>query len=176
MARSAYVLECKVEQALDLLTLANRRVMKVCLATGLRVGDVLALRTEQLAPQFYIREQKTGKRRRVNLSKELLEELRRGAGSVYVFPGRNSPKKHRTRQAVWKDLKRAAKALRLDVNLTPNSARKGYAVEQMRKYGDLDRVRRALNHDNAGVTLIYAMADKLPERRRRRKKELTQAR
>lgn len=49
-------------------------------------------------------------------------------------------------------------------------------MELMRKYGDLDRVRRALNHDNAGVTLIYAMADKLPERRRRRKKELTQAR
>ena len=73
-------------------------------------------------------------------------------------------------------MKRAAKALRLDVNLTPHSARKGYAVELMRKYGDLDRVRRALNHDNAGVTLIYAMADKLPERRRRRKKELTQAR
>ena len=45
-----------------------------------------------------------------------------------------------------------------------------YAVELMRKYGDIERVRRALNHDNAEVTMIYALADRLPARKRRRKK------
>lgn len=165
--RSAYVLERKLEQALDLLTDGNRLVMRVCLDTGLRIGDVLALRPEQLAPQFYVTEQKTGKRRRVNLSAALLAELRAQAGKVWVFPGRD-PAKHRTRQAVWKDVKRAAKALRLVENLTPHSARKEFAVRMLRKYGDVEKVRRALNHDNLAVTMIYAMADKLPERRRRR--------
>ena len=66
--KSAYVLERKLEQALDLLTEQNRLVMRVCLDTGLRIGDVLALRADQLRPQFYVTEQKTGKRRRVNLS------------------------------------------------------------------------------------------------------------
>lgn len=171
MATSAYVLERKVEQALDLLTHGNRLVMEVCLATGLRLGDVLNLRPGQLGRQFYVTEQKTGKRRRVNLSDDLLGRLRLYAGKYWVFPGRNDPRKHRTRQAVWKDLKRAAKALRIAENLTPHSARKEYAVRLMRKYGDLDKVRRALNHDNQAVTLIYAMADKLPERRRRREKK-----
>jgi hypothetical protein len=38
--------------------------------------------------------------------------------------------------------------------------RKVYAVELLRQYGDIDRVRRALNHGGVEVTLIYAMADK----------------
>ena len=165
--KSAYVLERKLEQALDLLTEQNRLVMRVCLDTGLRIGDVLALRSDQLRPQFYITEQKTRKRRRVNLSGELLEQLRHNGQGVWVFPGRD-PRKHRTRQAVWKDLKRAAKALRLVENLTPHSARKEYAVRLLDKYGDVERVRRALNHSSLEVTLIYARADKLPERKRRR--------
>ena len=33
-------------------------------------------------------------------------------------------------------------------------------MELLRKYGDIDRVRRALNHGGLEVTLIYAMADK----------------
>ena len=167
--RSEYVLEQKLLQALDLLTDGNRLVMRVCLATGLRLGDVLALRTQQLAPQFYITEAKTGKRRRVNLPGQLLAVLREQAGEEWVFPGAK-PGKHRTRQAVWKDLKRAAKALRIDRNLTPHSARKAYAVRLMEKYGEIDRVRRALNHDNEAVTVIYALADRLPERKRRRSK------
>lgn len=167
--RSEYVLEQKLLQALDLLTDGNRLVMRVCLATGLRLGDVLALRTQQLAPQFYITEAKTGKRRRVNLPGQLLVDLREQAGEEWVFPGAK-PGKHRTRQAVWKDLKRAAKALRIDRNLTPHSARKAYAVRLMEKYGEIDRVRRALNHDNEAVTVIYALADRLPERNRRRSK------
>lgn len=167
--RSEYVLEQKLLQALDLLTDGNRLVMRVCLATGLRLGDVLALRTQQLAPQFYITEAKTGKRRRVNLPGQLLADLRANAGEEWVFPGAKSGK-HRTRQAVWKDLKRAAKALRIDRNLTPHSARKAYAVRLMEKYGEIDRVRRALNHDNEAVTVIYALADRLPERNRRRSK------
>ena len=54
------------------LTPANRLVCRVCVDTGLRVGDVVSLRTAQLARQFWITEQKTGKRRRVNLTDGLL--------------------------------------------------------------------------------------------------------
>ena len=72
-----YLLNEQMEHVLAALTPANRLVMRVCLHTGLRVGDVLAFRTEQLGtPQFWITEQKTGKRRRVNLTTELWNELR----------------------------------------------------------------------------------------------------
>ena len=52
----------------------------------------------------------------------------------------------------------------------PHSFRKVYAVELLNKYGDLERVRRALNHGGVEVTLIYAMADKqLTAKGRRRR-------
>lgn len=50
-------------------------------------------------------------------------------------------------------------------NVGPHSARKIYAVDLMQKYGDIERVRRALNHESSTVTALYAMADMLTERR-----------
>lgn len=157
--RTEYLLQREVELVLDLLTLENRLVMRLLLHTGIRIGDALLLRPEQLKPNFWITEQKTGKRRQVGLPGPLLSDLLDSSGEYWVFPGAD-PRKHRTRQAVWKDVKRAAAAMRLTANAAPHSARKVYAVELLRKYGDIDRVRRALNHGGLEVTLIYAMADK----------------
>lgn len=156
--RVEYLLNREVEQVLHLLTPENRLVMRTCLHTGLRISDVLQLRPQQLKPHFWVTEQKTGKRRQVGLPEPLLSDLKQNAGRFWVFPGKE-PGNHRCRQTVWKDVKRAARAMRLTQNVGPHSARKVYAVELLRKYGDIDRVRRALNHDSETVTLIYAMAD-----------------
>lgn len=149
----------------------NRLAVRVSLHTGLRISDVLCLKPEQLKPQFWIVEQKTGKRKRVNLPGPLLEDLKKNAGKYWVFPGRNDPKKHRTRQAVWHDVKRAAAAFRLPQNVGTHSARKVYAVQLMDKYGDLERVRRALNHAKKypSTTMIYALADAELEKKYRRR-------
>lgn len=139
----------------------NRLVCRTCVATGLRVGDVLALKPQQLATQFWITEQKTGKRRRVNLKQELLDDLKKHSGKEWVFPGRD-PRKHRTRQAVWRDVKRAAKAFRLPQNVAVHSLRKVYAHEMLTKSkGDLSKVQRALNHSDAATTMVYIMAYQL---------------
>ena len=139
----------------------NRLVCRVCVDTGLRIGDVVALRSDQLARQFWIVESKTGKRRRVNLKQDLLDDLKVHAGSEWVFPGRD-PKKHRTRQAVWRDVKRAAKAFRLPQNVSVHSLRKVYAHDLLNKSkGDLTKVQKALNHSDAATTMIYVMAYQL---------------
>lgn len=156
--KTEYLLRREVELVLAALTPENRLVMRTALHTGLRIGDVLSLRPEQLKPHFWLTEQKTGKRRQVGLPEPLLSDLKKTAGEKWVFPGRN-PQKHRTRQAVWKDVKRAARAFRLHANAAPHSARKVFASELLEKYGDIERVRRALNHKYESVTLIYAMAD-----------------
>ena len=59
--RTEYLLEKEVEHVLDLLTYENRLVLRVLLHTGLRIGDALALKPEQLKPNFWVTEQKTGK-------------------------------------------------------------------------------------------------------------------
>lgn len=153
-----------MEHVLAALTPANRLVCRVCVATGLRVGDVVSLRTEQLARQFWITEQKTRKRRRVNLTDELLGQLRAQAGRDWVFPGARDQRQHRTRQAVWRDVKRAAKAFRLPQNVGVHSLRKVYAVQQLnRSRGNVAKVQRALNHSDAATTMVYAMSWQLYE-------------
>ena len=161
--RSEWMIHSQVEHVLAALTPANRLVMRVCLHTGLRLSDVLELKTAALGPSMWVTEKKTGKRKQVGLPKPLLYAVKEQAGKEWAFPGRLDQSKHRTRQAVWADVKRAAKAFRMPQNVCPHSARKVYAVELRDKYGSMKRVQRALNHSSESVTMIYAMADKLLE-------------
>jgi integrase len=159
-----YVLDTQLSLILAALRPDNRLVCRVMLYTGLRVGDVLALRCDQLARCFWITEQKTGKRRKVGLPDALIAEIRaRAGGSPWAFPSPRDPAKPRTRQAVWSDLNRVAKALRLPPHIGTHSMRKSFAVDLMAKYGDIEKVQKALNHSNPSVTVLYAMADKLAE-------------
>jgi len=154
-----YLLDKELEHVYAALMPANRLVCEVCAHTGLRVGDVVALKTEQLSRQFWVKEAKTGKRRRVNLTDDLLKRLRRQAGRLWVFPGARDPGKHRTRQAVWADVKRASRAFRLPQNVAPHSLRKVYAIHVLENSkGDISKVKRALNHDDVATTMIYCMA------------------
>lgn len=184
MAKTEYLLNREVERVLAALTPVNALVMRVMLHTGLRVGDALNL-TFPLREQMWITEQKTGKRRHIGLPRPLIDEIGRqaryyipqhlrryinaepprGMAPLWAFPSPRDHTRHRTRQAVWKDVKRAARAFRLPANAGTHSARKIYAVGLLRKYGDLERVRRALNHSDDSVTAIYAMADRLLEAR-----------
>lgn len=146
---------------LALLTPPNRLVCQVSLATGLRVGDVVALRPADLRPNVWVTESKTGRRRRIALGANLRAVLAAQSGEVWVFPGARDKTRHRTRQAVWKDLKRAARALRMtDVNVSPHSMRKCYAVDLMERNG-MAAVQRSLGHADRETTLLYALADKL---------------
>lgn len=167
--KTEYLLNREVEFVLAALTPVNALIMRTALHTGLRISDVLSIKTDQLKPRFWVTESKTKKRRQIGLPEPLLSDIKNQAGREWAF---ESPRtgKPQTRQAVWKDVKRAAAALRLPQNVGPHSARKVYAVELMAKYGDIDRVRRALNHGSESVTVIYALADKQLESKNRRRR------
>lgn len=160
MARSQWVARHYMELLLLALTPENAEALRVSMDYGARIGDVLAMRTEAArSGRWNYREQKTGKRRRVRLSEAHRRALLRFAGRVYVFEHRTDWTRHRTRQAVWKDLKRVARACRLD-GVACHSARKIYSVEQYRKSGgNLAKVCRLLNHSDEAVTALYAYAD-----------------
>lgn len=139
----------------------NRLIMQLAIHTGLRVGDVINLHSDQLKPRVTVKERKTGKGKRITIPAQLLRAIKAQAGEVWAFPGRD-PEKPKTRQAVWKDVKRAAAAMRLPVNVGPHTMRKVYAVRKLAASGgDLAAVSRALNHSDMAVTLLYAMADHL---------------
>lgn len=144
----------------------NRRVCLVALQTGLRVSDVLALKTCDLRQKMSIKEIKTGKVRKVELDDDVLTELRATAGEVYVFPHRYDINRPRTRQSVWKDLKRSARALGLGGRdghgIGTHSCRKSYARDMYNKSGgNVKAVQSDFKHADLLCTTIYALADEL---------------
>lgn len=159
-----------LELLLTAMMPANRLALRASLATGLRIGDVLAFRTQDVAAQRWtVKEQKTGKARRVYLPTKLCQDILAQAGRIWAFEGRSDPKKHRTRDAVYKDLRRVATLYRVDgkklvEHVSPHTARKVYAVEAFQRSGSLRRVQDLLNHENEAVTMLYALADILTVR------------
>lgn len=157
--RSRWVSDEYVKAILLALTPQNRLACLVSYRYGMRIGDVLGLTRKQVKQgRFTYKEEKTGKSRRVSITGGLRQDLLANSGRVYVFEHRQDWKKHRTRQAVYKDIKRAAAAFRLK-GVSPHSFRKCYAVHEYEKFGDLKRVQRLLNHSSEAVTMIYALAD-----------------
>ena len=84
-----------------------------------------------------------------------------GVGQHYVFEHRLNGRDHRTRQAVYKDLKRVTALFGCRAQISPHSLRKIYAVEEFEAHGDLTRVRKLLNHSSEAVTILYATANVL---------------
>lgn len=172
-----WVNEQSMGHILAALTADNRRVMWVALCSGLRISDVLNLKTAQIALKnggnlngckVSVREQKTDQTRRFWLPRELRVELLSHAGKLYVFPNRLSQGRHRTRQAVEKDLHRACALLRLPARITVSchTARKMYAVA----HG-----RGSLHHKSKIVELMYDTADLATKKKLKgRREDLTE--
>lgn len=139
----------------------NVLALRVSLETGLRIDDVLKIKKSDLKGRT-IRgiSEKTKKPFKKVISKDLANRLTEISGKIFIFEHRLKVDKHRTRQAVWKDLKKASKVLGLKGNIAPHSARKTYAVELFKDSG-LDKVQKELQHDNTSTTMIYAFADLL---------------
>lgn len=167
--RSEWVSHEVINHVLVALMPANRLAIEVSMRYGMRIGDVLSMRREDVVRgSWTYKEEKTGKSRRIRLSESLQTRLLAQAGKIYIFEHRIDWKRHRTRQAVYKDIRRAAKAFRLDEHISTHTARKIYAVDAYRRSGgNLKHVQKLLNHSDEAVTMIYALADSLNAKKAR---------
>lgn len=140
----------------------NALCLRLCLETGLRVGDALKIKAEDIKGRtLHYTAEKTGKQGKKVLSAALVKELLRNAGGCgYVFKGRDDPNKHRTRQAVWTDIKKASASVGLTKNVTPHSTRKTYAVGVYRDKG-IKQAEAELQHDRLDTTMLYVFSDLL---------------
>lgn len=142
----------------------NRLILRICDATGLRISDVLRM-PAGISQRGHIRELKTGKSRYYYIPKDLYQQAIEQSGSYFLFQNARDETKHKTRQSVWYDIKRAQKLFRMPENIGTHSMRKRYAVAQYNKHGDISKIKKALNHDSEYVTVLYAMADELTKRK-----------
>lgn len=164
--RSDWVDEGTLELILAAMMPGNALAFEVSIATGLRIDDVLSLKTEtvQRTARPYVRDSKTGKSHRIYLPRELRERMLAQAGRLYVWEHRTDWTRHKTRQAVYKDVRHAAAVFertgRLRAHVSPHSGRKVAAVRAYKR-GGLAAAAALLNHDEGHplVTLLYALSD-----------------
>lgn len=158
--RTCYVNTTIYNRLYGVMQWENVLALRTCLETGGRIGDILALKLSNLDGRtLTYTAQKTGKPCRKVISQELANRLRKNAENGFLFIGRfgNKP---RTRQAVWKDVKKACKTIGIRENVAPHSARKTYAVSLLKESG-LAKVQEELQHDRMETTMLYAFSDLL---------------
>lgn len=163
--KSEWVEPDVLELLLTAMTPKTRLAMRMALASGLRIGDIVQLRTADMRQRMSVTEDKTGKCRRVYWPAALYREVMAQAGKEWVFPSRVHGK-HLNRSTVYRELRRVASLYRLDgrrisAHVSPHTARKCWAVSRYRQTGDLERVQAEMGHSSPAVTILYAMADKL---------------
>lgn len=158
--RTDYIKPSVYGKIYQLMQYDNALALRTSLETGLRIGDVLKIKRSELNGRtIKFVAQKTGKPGKKVISADLAKRLKQISGKVWVFEGRFGDKP-RTRQTVWKDVKKASKTLKLNENVACHSARKTYAVEEYHEKG-LPAVQKDLQHDRADTTMIYCFADML---------------
>lgn len=148
-------------------SLRDRLILNIGVETGLRITDILNLFRRDIlsCKPFYIKERKTGKRKRITLTEQTLnlakmyDKLHHIKHKKKMFINEKTGKPF-TRQAIYyhfAKLRRYCKGL-----IAPHSMRSTYAKEIFKAQG-LEATRKALNHDNSKVTKVYLK----PNRRKR---------
>ena len=156
--KSRYIEENEIKKLREVANESAFLPLLLSLETGLRVGDVVALRVSAVKPDgIHFTAQKTKKRGIAPISAKLRERLnKRGK---WLFPSPYKKGAHITRQAVWHRIKTAGKKAGVDLDgLSPHTMRKVFAVELYREKG-FKAVQKALQHSDSATTEIYSFAD-----------------
>lgn len=156
--KSRYIEETEISELCAVTSQEAFLPLLLSLETGLRVGDVVALRVSAVKPDgVHYTAQKTRKRGVAPISAELRKRLNKKG--KWLFPSPYKHGAHITRQAVWHRIKTAGKKAGIDLaGLSPHTMRKVFAVELYREKG-FQAVQKALQHSNSATTEIYSFAD-----------------
>lgn len=146
-------------------------MLEVLYATGLRVSELCALTPGDvnLRDGFLIARGKGKKERLVPLGdfavdrlNDWLEVGRPGLlgarASRHLFPGRRGAAL--TRQAVWKNVGRYARAAGIAKQLSPHKLRHSFATHLLERGADLRVVQALLGHADISTTQIYTHVDR----------------
>ena len=128
-------------------------IWDIGISTGLRISDILALRADKLTkPDCYIREQKTGKVRRIYIRKSIRAYFLTKIESGLMRP--QSRAFSISRSQVWRDIKDAGERAGIQTNLGTHTMRKTYAKTYAQKKGVYE-LKKRLNHDKLSDTIGY---------------------
>jgi integrase/recombinase XerD len=146
--------------------LRDRALLELLYATGMRAGECLSLRIEDLnfAAGYVVCTGKGSRQRLVPVGAQALGWVRRylaearpglarrtDAGTLFLNR-RGGPL---SRQALWGIIKRAARAAGLRATISPHTLRHSFASHLLERGADLRSVQAMLGHADISTTQIY---------------------
>jgi integrase len=141
---------------------SNRNYMLFVLGinTGLRIGDLLRLKVEDVKDKSHIiiKEQKTSKNKQFlinsNLRTELYKYIEGMDDHEYLFQSRVGQNKPISRFQAYRILSAAGREAGLD-RIACHSTRKTFGYHHYKRYKDVALLQKLFNHSSPAITLDY---------------------
>ena len=140
--------------------LKHKCLLMVVYGAGLRIGEALNLRVEDIRSKeklIYIRQSKGAKDRRVPLSEKMLQILRDYFKAYrprnYLFEGQNGGKYSAT--SARNVFRRACQKAGISIKVTLHTLRHSYATHLMESGVGLRYIQEILGHNSPKTTMMY---------------------
>ena len=144
----------------------DKAMLELLYATGIRVSELISLRTDDLNMKMnYIMirgrkkeriipfGQSCGRAMRAYLTKSK-DHLAGSSDVPYLFT--NVQGRQMTRQGFWKILKGYAETAAISADITPHTLRHSFAMHMLQNGADLDSLKDMLGHSDISTTQYYA--------------------
>lgn len=131
---------------------------------GLRISDLLALKVGDVAGKdaYTLREEKTGKTRRVNLKavRQAIADYTDGmSADAYLFTSRNSGSDGESRPIdrtqAYRILNDAARKVGIQDAIGTHTLRKTFGYHHYKKFKDVATLQEIFNHSSPSITKRY---------------------
>ena len=128
--------------------------------TGLRIGDLLNLKVEDVKNKKHIiiKEQKTSKNKQFlineNLRRELDKYIEGMSEHEYLFQSRVGQNKALSRFQAYRILSAAGREAGLE-RIACHSTRKTFGYHHYKRYKDVALLQKLFNHSSPSITLDY---------------------
>ena len=143
----------------------DRAMLELLYATGIRVSELISLKTEDMnLPMEYLVCHEKSRDRIIpfgNSAKSAMimylektrERMIDGAQSEYLFV--NCSGKPMSRQGFWKLIKHYAEKVGIDKEITPHTFRHSFAAHLLEKGADVYSVQKMMGHADISTTQMY---------------------
>ena len=138
----------------------NYMIFVLGINTGLRIGDLLSLKVENVKNKSHIiiKEQKTSKNKQFlineNLRKELDKYIEGMSEHEYLFQSRVGQNKALSRFQAYRILSAAGREAGLE-RIACHSTRKTFGYHHYKRYKDVALLQKLFNHSSPSITLDY---------------------
>lgn len=140
----------------------DKAMLEVLYASGIRVSELINLKTENINLNMgYINCGTNGKTRVIPLHDDAIESIK-----FYLINYKKNLKKSKylfvnyegnpiSRQGFWKIIKDYAKKAKINKEITPNTIRHSFAAHLVQNGADLKSIQEMLGHSDISTTQIY---------------------